>query len=240
MSNVRLYLEPEVQNLPGSIGLHYQRCTDSLVSLVVIIGYETGLRSDSSSNDFQQVHVWNFKSNGDLKVCFACNGWNDTYNQCYADSPITEEMGYGFHVTRPFQRITNCRIYNNNWATDNRVIGIYIADGGTHGTYLGNHFTAREEHRILKAFDGNLDSACIVGNSYAPTVSGGLVCQMPSGGGGASQMPITSIAGDRLNLAHPVDTPEGGLVGDLAWSEDARGSMLWVRTPTGWKKARLE
>jgi hypothetical protein len=240
VSNVRLYLEPEVRNLPGSIGLHYQRCTDSLVLSVVIIGYETGLRSDSSSNDFQQVHVWNFKGNGDLITCFHCGGWNDTYNQCYADSPITPELGYGFYVTKPFQRITNCRVYNNQWATDNMVIGIYIEDGGTHGTYLANHFTAREDHRILKAFDGNLDAACIIGNSYAATVSGGLVCQMPSGGGGSSPMPIASIAGDRLNLSHPVDTPEGGLVGDIAWSEDARGSMLWVRTPKGWKKARLE
>ncbi len=240
VSNVRCYLEPHVRNLPGSIGLHYQRCTDSLVLSVVIIGYETGLRSDSSSNDFQQVHVWNFKDNGDLMVCFACNGWNDTYNQCYADSPITDGPGYGFYVTRPFQRITNCRVYNNQWAVDDTVTGIYIADGGTHGTYLANHFTAREDHRIRMAFDGNLDSACIVGNSYAETVIGGLVCQLPSGGGGQSRMPIASIAGDRVNLSQPVDTPEGGLVGDIAWSEDARGSMLWVRTPKGWKKARLE
>jgi hypothetical protein len=241
VSNVRCYLDHDMRHLPGSIGLHYQRCTDSLVTGVVIIGYETGLRSDSSSNDFQQIHVWNFKDNGPLRWCFYCNGWNDSYSQCYADSPIDDEhLGYGFYMTRPFQRVIGCRVYGNAWARDNGYIGVYIADGGTHGTYLGNHFTAQEGHRILKAFDGNLEAACIVGNSYAETVSGGLVCQVPSGGGGASPMPIAAIAGDRLNLAQPIDSPEGGLVGDLAWSEDARGTVLWLKTPSGWKRARLE
>lgn len=187
VSNVRCSLDPEVENCPGSIGLHYEKCTDSLVNSVVIIGYETGVRSDSSSNDFHQVHVWNFNTNGALKYCFYCNGWNDSWNQCYADSPITgDETGYGFYVDKPFNRITACRVYCNQWATDNKTVGIYISDGGTHGTYMANHFTAREEHRIARAFDGNLDSACILGNSYAPTVSGGRSSRTPPSTGSAT------------------------------------------------------
>ena len=194
ISNVRCSLDPDVAHLPGSIGLHYQRCTDSLVSSVVIIGYEIGLRSDSSSNDFQLVHVWNFPDNGPLRCCFYCNGWNDSYHQCYADSPFDgDNPAYGFYMARPFQRIVSGRIYCNDFATDGRAIGIFIAPDATHGTYLGNHFTAREGHRIGAAFAGDLDSASILGNSFAPTVMDGLVSQLPSGGGGESRMPELKI-----------------------------------------------
>jgi len=194
VSNVRCSLDPEVAHLPGSIGLHYQKCTDSLVSGVIIIGYETGLRSDSSSNDIQLVHVWNFPGNGPLKYCFYCNGWNDSYHQCYADSPFDgDNPAYGFYVARPFNRIVSGRIYCNDFATDGRAIGIFIEPGATHGSYLANHFTAREGHRIGAAFAGNLDAATILGNSFAPTVIDGLVCQLPSGGGGESRMPELKI-----------------------------------------------
>ncbi|MHB9133880.1 MAG: hypothetical protein ACYDBB_22670 [Armatimonadota bacterium] len=174
ISNVRCYLEPDVPHVPGSIGVHYQRSTDCLVNLLVIIGYETGLRSDSSSNDFHQVHVWNFPGNGPLKYCFYCNGWNDSYNQCYADSPMNgDELGYGYYVEKPFNRITNGRIYCNNWAVEDRVIGIHLAPTGTHGTYVGNHFTAREGHNMKLAFDGTLEGASFFGNSYGVTVPEG-------------------------------------------------------------------
>jgi hypothetical protein len=42
---------------PGSIGLHVER-TDCKFTLIHVIGYETGIRSDASSNWFSQIHVW--------------------------------------------------------------------------------------------------------------------------------------------------------------------------------------
>jgi hypothetical protein len=196
VSHVRMSLDANLPHCPGSIGLHYEKCTDSLINGVVIIGYETGVRSDSSSNDFHQVHVWNFPGNGPLKYCFYCNGWNDSYQQCYADSPFDgDNAAYGFYVTRPFNRITNGRVYCNGFCPDGTVVGIYLADGGTHGTYLANHFTAQEGHRMAAAFAGTFEAACMLGNSFSPTVMDGLACRIPSGGGGLSRMPELTIAG---------------------------------------------
>jgi hypothetical protein len=188
--NVRVQCERGVVALPGSIGIHFEKATDNLVCGGIVIGYETGVRSDSSSNDFQQIHAWNYDQNCRLAICFACNGWNDSWNQCYADSPMNgDEIGYGFYVSHPFNRISNGRVYNNQWVTPDKVIGIFIDAGGTHGTYLGNHFTAQSGHRMRMAFDGNLDSATILGNSFGSEIAGGRVCQIPSGGGGLSAMP---------------------------------------------------
>ena len=197
LSNLRVYLDMDQHHAPGSVGIHYDRCTDSLVNSVVVIGYETGLRSDSSSNDFHQVHVWNVPAQGPLKYCFDCNGWNDSYNQCYADSPFNgDDFCCGFIVRRPFNRITGSRVYLNQFTPDNRAVGIFLDAGGTHGTYIANHFTASDGHRMKAAIDGNLDSACVMGNSYSHTILAGRVCQIPSGGGGLSAMPGLQIVGD--------------------------------------------
>ena len=176
VSRVRCYLEHHVRSSPGSIGVHYEKCGDSFVSAVVIIGYETGLRSDTWSNDIHQVHVWNHQGNGPLKYCFYCGGWNDSYNQCYADSPMNGDApGYGFYVARPHNRIIAGRVYCNDYATADRVVGVHATDQGTHGTYVGLHFTAREGHAMRLAFGGNLEGATILGCTYSNTVNGGKV-----------------------------------------------------------------
>lgn len=243
LSHVRCQVEQGIIALPDSIGVHYVKCTDSLVHSVVVIGYATGVCSDSSSNDFQQVHVWNYLQNCHLKVCFACNGWNDSWNQCYADSPMNgDELGYGFHVTRPFNRITNGRIYNNAWATPDRVIGIFLGPGGTHGTFIGNHFTAQGGHRLAAAFAGNLDSACIVGNSYDPNVAAGRIAQLPSGGGGLSAMPVAAFSGVglRLPVQPTIPTPTDGELGELRLCQSPGGSeALYVKTTSGWQRTQL-
>lgn len=204
ISNVRVSLAMDTRSEPNSIGVHYDKCTDSLVNSLVVIGYETGLRSDSSSNDFHQVHVWNVPAQGPLKSCFYCGGWNDSYNQCYADSPFDgENECYGFFVAKPFNRITAARIYCNRYSADARTVGIFLDAGGTHGTFMSNHFTCSETNRIKAAFAGNFDSACILGNSYGHAVMGGLYSIIPSGSGGLSRMPASEVVGDKP-LTHRV------------------------------------
>lgn len=183
LAHVRVQCERGVVALPDSIGIHFDKATDNQVSGAIIIGYATGLRSDSASNDFQQVHAWNYNENCRLRTCFHCNGWNDSWSQCYADSPMNaEESAYGFYVARPFNRVSNCRIYNNHLTASDKVIGIFVAAGGTHGTFIGNHFAAQSGHRMLMAFDGSLDTATILGNSYNPEIGGGRVSQVPAVG----------------------------------------------------------
>ncbi len=244
LANVRVQCERGVYARAGSIGIHYEKTTDNLVCGGIVIGYETGLRSDSSSNDFQQVHVWNYQENCRLATCFHCNGWNDSYCQCYADSPMNgDDPGYGFFVEKPFQRFSNCRIYNNQWVTPDRVIGFWIEAGGTHGSYIGNHFTARDGHEMKAAFAGNILGGTFLGNTYARTVLDGKLNRIQSHvPGDAINQPLV-VTGDRVALEQPlaaVPDDAAGEIGQLAWVESDAGSYLVVKTAGGWKRARLE
>jgi len=196
LRSVRIQCERGIVAEADSVGIHYLKCTDSLVSQATVIGYGVGVQSESSSNDFHQIHVWNYDQNCKLRTCFECNGWNDSYSQCYADSPINgDDEGVGFHVTRPFQRFSDCRVYLNQWVTPNRVVGVRIAPGGSHSTYTGMHFTARAGHPFRAAFTGSLEAATIIGCTYPRglTEADGAVNQLPSRGGGATQMPPLRI-----------------------------------------------
>ncbi len=193
---VRCAIDLNTQHAAGSIGLHYEQITDSYISQVVIIGYETGVASESSSNDFTQVHVWSIPTQGPLKRNFFCNGWGDSYNQCYADAPFDGGMDcYGFLVNKPFNRFTNCRIYCNNYTVDNTVVGFQLTESGTHGSYLNNLFTAGKELRIKAAFAGSLEAATILGNSYDPNILAGRENRIPSDTGGISYVPALHIGG---------------------------------------------
>ncbi len=197
---VRCAIDMQTRHAPGSVGLHYEQVTDSYVSQVVIIGYETGVASESSANDFSQVHVWSVTAHGPLKRNFHCNGWGDSYNQCYADAPFDEGREcYGFLVNRPFNRFTNCRVYSNSYTFDNTVVGFMLTDSGTHGSYLNNLFTAGAERRIKAAFAGNLEAATMLGNGYDPNILAGRENRIPSDTGGISHIPPFQVMGPSVN-----------------------------------------
>lgn len=188
--SVRCAIDLETAHAPGSIGLHYEQITDSNVCQMVIIGYETGVASESASNEFCQVHVWSVTAHGPLKRNFLCNGWGDSYIQCYADAPFDNgNECYGFFVNKPFNRFMNCRVYSNSYTFDKTVIGFMLAPQGTHGTYMGNLFTAGEDRKIKAAYAGNLEAATIIGNAYDPNVVAGRENRIPSDAGGISHVP---------------------------------------------------
>ncbi len=244
LSHARVNVDLHTRYAPGSIGIHYEM-GDSLVHSVVVIGYETAVRSDVGSNDYQFLHVWNFDpEQGKMDYCFYCNGTGDTYSQCYADSPTIA----GFYVTKPFQRVFGCRTYYSRWAADNAGAGVLITPEGTHGTFVGNYFFADKEHTLAKAYDGYLDTATIIGdNSRGDVVHGGLETRIPSGGGGKHPQATLNIAGSdgqgsSLRLA-PLAAPpaaDQGKVGELAWVDGGDATGLYIKTSAGWMRARLE
>lgn len=201
---VRCAIDLATRHMPGSIGLHYRRITDSYISQVVVIGYETGVASESSANDFSQVHVWSVPEQGPLKCNFRCAGWGDSWSQCYADAPFDEGREcYGFLVERPFNRFSGCRVYSNAFTVDGTVVGFMIRPGGTHGSYLSNLFTAGDKHRIKAAFAGELEAATILGNGYDPNVMAGRENRIPSDTGGISHVPPLLLGGQPLNSGRP-------------------------------------
>ena len=146
-------------------------------------------------------------------------------------------------MTKPFQRVFGCRIYYSRWADDNAGVGILIGPDGTHGTYVGNYFFANENHTLAKAYDGNLEGATILGETYrGGVVRGGYENRIPSGDGGAHPLPPFRIAGNCLRLSPRAVAPaaEEGEVGEIAWVDANDESAIYIKTSRGWKHIRLE
>jgi hypothetical protein len=207
LSHVRCNVDLNTHYAPGSIGIHYEKCGDSLVQGATVIGYETGVRSDTWANDFSQVHVWNFDPRqGPMRYCFYANGIYDTYNQCYADSPTLA----GFYVTKPFNRVTACRIYYSRWAKHNAGAGIVIGPQGEYGTFLANNFFGDKNHRLAGKYAGHLATACILGDSVS-----------------LAPLPKRPAAAD-------------GRAGDVVWVENKREAALYTKALKGWQRAKLK
>lgn len=245
LSRVRINLMADVPHAPGSIGLHYER-GDSKVSQVHILGYETAMRDDWGSNWFHMIHVWNVDdTQGPLKYAFYCNGGNDAFHMCYADSPSLA----GFYINKPNHSVVQCSVYYSRWAPDGGGAAFLLTANGKHGTYLANDIYAEKEHRLGKAFDGDLSSSCILGTRYA-NVLGGMENRVTSGESiptenkkiaGPITYPCLNLGGSGVRLERNPRAPgaEEGDLGEVRLVEDNQGSALWVKTSRGWKASKL-
>ena len=235
ITRVRCDVDLNTHYAPGSIGIHYEG-GDNKVILAHVIGYETGVRSDDSSNWFTMIHVWNYDvGQGPMLYNFYCNGANNTFNQCYADSPTIA----GFYINKPNQSLMQCRVFYSRWAKDNSGAGFLITPEGKDGNYIGNALFADPEHRLAKVFDGSLDGACILAtNTEGGAVVGGFGNRIPSGD---SSAPVLNISGTGFRLTQQVSPPlsDHGELGEIRWVDDGKDSALWVKTSGGWKKSAL-
>lgn len=239
LRSVRIALDFDCPHAPGSIGLKVERVSDSHVSQVLVIGYETGVHATASSTAFHQVHVWN-GPNRPLKCAYHAAGWHDVYTQCQADA----YDGTAFYVNAPFQRfIGNFMQTHDNFSSPEGLVGFDIGPAGTHCTYLGNFHNARENVPIEEAYRGSMEGATVVGNLYTENVRGGKENRIPSATGGKSWIPPFGFSGSRVGLGEPSPEPpteEEGRPGELRWCEKDGECTLYLRTKTGWKKARFE
>jgi hypothetical protein len=243
LTRVRCDVDMHTRCAPGSIGIHYEN-GDSKVIMAHVIGYETGLRSDCYSNWFNLIHVWNRESEqGPMLINFYCNGDNNTFNQCYADSPTIA----GFYIEKPNQSFFQNRVYYSRWAADDSGTGFLITPQGEHGTYVGNVLFAAEGHRLAKAFEGNLEGSTIIGTSTWRTLDG-LQNRIASGecipddekkDGYHSPLAFGG-KGLRLTPQTRAPSPEEGVPGEIRLFDDGKRSpVLYIKTPVGWKKSTL-
>ena len=238
LHNIRCNVDLDVKCPAGSIGLHLET-GDSIVHTAMVIGYEVGVRSDIGSCDFNGVHVWNYDpTHGPMNYCFICNGTGDTYCQCYADSPKIA----GFHVCKPFQRIVASRVFYSRFQTDKAGAGVFITPEGHSGAYMGNYYFGVAECTLAKAYDGHLADATILGDVYPRgVVHGGKECRIPSQNGDLNQYPPVHVVGPSLRLDPRTAPPEPdeGMVGELAWVDQAGREAIWIKTSAGWMRSEL-
>jgi hypothetical protein len=251
LTRIRVEVEMNTHCLPGSIGIHYEN-GDCKANLVHIIGYETHLRSDSSSNWFSMIHAWNWEpTQGPSLYNFYCNGTSNSFNQCYADSPTNA----GFYITQPHQTFVQCRVYFSRWAPDNTGVGFLITPDGKQGTYMANVLFADKEHRLAKAFSGDLGGSVILGNScWGDGVLGGMENRISGGellnetdnyftkelGSTFENSRLNLTGGFRLTQQTKPPLPDQGDIGEVRWVDDGKSSALWVKTTSGWMQSRLQ
>lgn len=245
LTRVRCETDMNTPYAKDSIGIHYEN-GDSKIILAHVIGYETGVRSDLYSCWFTAVHVWNSEKQGAMPYCFYCNSAADTFNQCYADSFTVA----GFYVSQARQSFTQCRLFYSRWAKDNAGVGFMITPEGNDGNYFGNALYGRSDHRLAKAFDGNLRGATILGTS-AWWVVEGLENRIPSGESssddkrgrseGTFEYPPLTLAGTGFCLTQQTQAPlpSEGSLGEIRWVDDNNISALWLKTTNGWKKSQF-
>jgi hypothetical protein len=179
-----------------------------------------------------------------MLINFYCNGDNNTFNQCYADSPTMA----GFYVAKPNQSFFQNRVYYSRWAADNSGAGFLITSQGEHGTYVGNVLFAAERHRLAKAFEGDLEGSTIIGTSTWRTLDG-LQNRIASGecipddAKKDGYHPPLAFGGKGLRLTPQtrLPSPEEGFTGEVRLFDDGKRSpALYLKTPVGWKKSALQ
>jgi len=239
--NVRIALSIDGSRsfVPGAVGLKVEKVSDSHVSQVLVIGYETGVHATASSCAFHQVHVWAGR-NRPMRCGFHAAGWNDMYSQCQCD----DFDGTAFYVNAPYQRFIGnfCQAHGRFSDAEGRA-GFEIGPRGTHGAYLGNFHFGREDAPIEHAFKGSMEGATVLGNIYSPHVRQGLENRVPSNSGGLSWLPPLTVDGTQMSIGEASSrgpSDDEGRPGELRWCEQDGQAMLLLRTAMGWKRCRLD
>lgn len=130
--------------------------------------------------------MWNYDTNVTLKTCFYDEGNNNSYLQCYADGPTVPagEVGYGWYLKGPHTRIVSSQLYASHWTERDTMIGIYVAPEAKACTFVANYFMVNrptdphggyKRHDMKAAFAGSLESACMLGNTYATWIGEGKI-----------------------------------------------------------------
>ncbi len=129
------------KNGATSIGIHYNSCTDSYVTCCNVVGYRTGMRTNSGSVFHSQCHVWARTIQGPMTCGYYVAGSDCTYLSCYADSPndggdATITDMYGFYLAAAHPKLLACTVSLNPTSSpsDNKLTGVYFATG-IGGTY---------------------------------------------------------------------------------------------------------
>jgi hypothetical protein len=94
-SKVVIFHRDNVFNVAGQPGIELQRCTDIWINRANIVGYDVGLRDDSTSgaNEYDHVHVWTRPPQGNLTTAFHSRANSCNFIKCYADSPSLRNPG---------------------------------------------------------------------------------------------------------------------------------------------------
>lgn len=119
----------------GSRGLWVRNATDGEYNNIVVVGFDTGVRVDTWSNRFIQIHAWGYPAKFPTQ-CFDDNGNRNTWIGCEADTPSAT----GFLLRGKYTNIFGGRVYCNSSGTDNTIVGVSTSQTSPTFTAIGLTF----------------------------------------------------------------------------------------------------
>lgn len=191
----------------SSIALRIQSATDCLVQQSVLIGGETGVKTETQGNFFGRVHCWVRQGLGELKKGFHDTVTGNVYESCYADAPTV----YGFHLERFSTILSNCVVQLASWSVDNVTSGVRFDQATPFASLIGCRLQGYDAtHRLAKDIDFG------PGTGQDVNVLGLLVgnCVTLSGG--------TRIGTGRVRVTADLETENVDVTGEM----DLQGPYL--------------
>jgi hypothetical protein len=149
-------------------------------------------------------------------------------------------------VDAPFQRFESCMVQQGQKSVRHKGerIAIRLTPRGTHCCFSGTFINPAENALFAQAFDGSLEACTVVGTLYNRHVPCELqVNQFASGTGGAAWQPVVGFAGQGVRLAEACTEPprpEEGEAGEVRWMAGDGAATLYLKTPQGWTRCRME
>lgn len=234
-----------------TIGFCLNNTTDCYPSQIIVIGYYTSFKSfnNSGGNHFVQCHGWNRPVNGSLKQVFWCGGPNDTYDLCYADTPVDgANEAYGFYVDAPNQKIVNSFVFNSaqpGYGSDNLIYGIFCSANSSAAAgciFIGNNFAGGgTSARIKQDIGGQYFLAEVFANTSNSNVSFAITARVKkgilfsSGGNTSTELTIRDTGAsflDNIVSLSPYPSGNGGTSTTVPGSTNRALIALFNQTST--------
>ena len=151
--DIKLFVPPGVASVPGNAGIWTHKGTDSSVSNMAIVGWDTGVRNSIHNNQpFSNIHVWGFGPNHGWKdvsnlptVCFDDEAGDARWTGDECDTP--SRIGLRAHAYN--DQITGFSCFNNElWGTDNVVNCIQFDLSKPYSSVMTSIFQGKTGHRL--------------------------------------------------------------------------------------------
>jgi len=151
--DINLFVPTGVASVPGNAGIWAHKGTDSSVSNIAIVGWDTGVRNNIHNNQpFANIHVWGFGPNPGWKnisnlpsVCFDDVAGDAQWTGDECDTPA--QIGLRAHGYN--DQITGFSCYNNEtWGTDNVVNCIQFDLPKPYSSVMNSTFQGKKSHRL--------------------------------------------------------------------------------------------
>lgn len=149
----------------SSSGIKIEKCGDSHLCDIVIMGQKFGMSGSLSDSKLTRVHCWNALENGELQIGFSLTGYDTILCQCQVDGPL---LSSGYYVAGFGNHLIACAVnYTppSYGGVDGQAVGVFV-ETGSNVVVTGCNFKAQSlSARLAADISGSLVNARLSGNT---------------------------------------------------------------------------